>query len=361
MDKNLAVKIISRIKDSIEYPIRIMEVCGTHTNSIAKYGIREIFSSKITFLSGPGCPVCVTSESYIDNAIKILNNKDIILTTFGDMLKVNGTHENLLSKKAQGNNVVIVYSPIDVLKIAQKNPYKEIVFLAVGFETTAPIIAMTLKMAKEMEITNLSFYTALKVMNPVLNKILKQPYKQIDGIICPGHVASIKGSEYFRFIFEEYKIPAVVAGFEALDILGAIYFLAQNINKVNNAGFKNLYKRCVSDKGNKIANLIMDEVFHISDAIWRGIGIVENSALELNNRYSDYDASKIFGLFEQHVNIINGCRCGDIILGNKAPFDCELFGKQCNPITPHGPCMVSSEGSCAINYRYSEGKLIGDK
>lgn len=249
MDKGSLLKnLIYKIQEAPIDKFNIMEVCGTHTGAISKFGIRELVKSKINLLSGPGCPVCVTSESYIDIAIKLLEFPSIILATFGDMMKVKGSTENLIIQKEKGKDIKILYSPLNVITLAMENKDKEIVFLGVGFETTAPLIALAIKIAKEKNIENISFLIGMKRMEPILHHILRDPSNNIQGLICPGHVAAIKGAHYFKFIVDAYNIPAVIAGFDELDIIGALYFLAGEQGK-DKKSFKNLYKRCVSLEG----------------------------------------------------------------------------------------------------------------
>lgn len=353
--EKLLIKLVNKIKESKVKNFNIMEVCGTHTQSISKMGIREIFYPKIKLLSGPGCPVCVTSEGYIDAAIEILNRKSVILTTFGDLMKVKGSSENLIEQREKGKKISIVYSPLDALKIAEKNKNFEVVFLAVGFETTAPIIGLAIKMAKENDIKNFSVLTSLKIMKPILHKILKDKEHDLQGILCPGHVAAITGAEYFRFITDDYNIPAVVSGFESLDIISSIYFLIKQKDKKKKQ-FKNLYKTCVTSFGNTAANRVIKEVFFCDKCTWRGIGEVSQSGLYLNDKYEQFDALKKFHLTIREKNN-NSCVCSEIILGKKFPYDCTFFGKKCTPEFPVGPCMVSSEGACSVYYKYGERKV----
>lgn len=354
IDKRLAKDLIKEINLLATKEMNIMEVCGTHTHMISKLGLKSILSPNIKLISGPGCPVCVTSEDYIDNAIEMLNTYDIIMTTFGDMMRLRGTEKSLLEEKSKGKDVRIVYSPFDLVEIAEANRNKNVVFLAVGFETTAPIIALVIKTAAEKGIDNLLFITSIKLMPPIINYILKQPNNKINGLICPGHVATIKGADYFRFIELEYKIPAAICGFEATDILIGIHFLVNAIAYEQRASFENLYKRCVKSNGNLIANQVIEEVFDISDTEWRGIGKIANSSLTINEKFSRYDALKTLPVNNRLAKANTGCECKDILLGNKKPYECRFFGKQCNPINSLGPCMVSSEGACAITYRYGD-------
>lgn len=360
-----------------EENINIMEVCGTHTNSIAKYGINSVISNKINLLSGPGCPVCVTNEEYIDEAV-YLSSKDVTIVTFGDLVKVSGNNCSLSMAKSRGRDIRIVYSISQVVSIAKDMYPKEVVFLAVGFETTAPAIVTIIKKVYEEKINNLSLLTSIKIMPPILHKILSSKHKKIHGIICPGNVAVIGGVDRFKFIYQKYKIPAVICGFEGEEILASIYFLIRDIYKKDEnksqIGFENLYRKWASPQGNKLAQNLIRDVFNIEDVVWRGIGNVRNSALTIKDKYSTIDAAKRFGLQEyfneksyrdrylvkdsfsnEHkacTNDYKACKCKDVLLGNIYPFQCGLFRKVCNPEKPLGPCMVSEEGACAIYYKY---------
>ncbi|MEL7596983.1 MAG: hydrogenase formation protein HypD [Clostridiaceae bacterium] len=361
---NKIIYNINRLSEDLNMEnINIMEVCGTHTHSIAKYGIKSLVSKKINLISGPGCPVCVTHQSYIDAALE-LADRGVIIVTFGDLVRVNGRKENLLSKKAKGRDIRIVYSVYDVIDVAIENKERKVAFLGVGFETTAPIIAAVIKQTYDMGIKNLYFLTSIKIMPPILEKILNVKEKKINGIICPGTVAVIKGGESFRFVYEKYGVPAVVCGFEAEDILGGIYFLIKDIKSkqegIEQCGFENLYRRCVSNSGNKIAKQLIKEIFKQDDVLWRGIGNVSKSALVIKDKYSELDAAKIFNLYryfnnekEEYLQEDKGCKCSEVLLGNISPKECSRFGKVCTPRTPCGPCMVSSEGACSAYYKYS--------
>lgn len=341
-------KIISSLNKSNN--LCVMVVCGTHTMAYSQSGLRGMLSPHITMLSGPGCPVCVTSEGHIDAAIELINKYDVILASFGDMMRVKGSYVCLNDLTDKRKNIVIPYSPLDVLNLAEKNKNKQIVFFAVGFETTAPLIALAVKAAKKQGINNLSFLTSIKLMPPILIRILSDNCNNIDGIICPGHVASVKGANYFRFISEEFDKHAVICGFEALDILAGLH----HISRKGIPKFKNLYKTCVNEKGNALANNLMQEVFETDHVMWRGIGLIVNSALVLNDKYSYFNAEKRFNIQIADKPVKKECNCKDVLLGNMLPNDCSLFRRVCNPDNPKGPCMVSSEGACSIFYRYKE-------
>ncbi|QGU96604.1 hydrogenase formation protein HypD [Clostridium bovifaecis] len=358
--------VINRINDiSEDLPIKevnIMEVCGTHTNAIAKFGIKNILSNKINLISGPGCPVCVTNESYIDAAIE-LSREGIVILTFGDLMRVSGQEGTLLKEKSRGMDIRIIYSVYDVINIAIENKDKTFVFLGVGFETTAPIIAAVIKQAYDLKLHNVCFLSSVKVMPPILKWILSSRERNIHGIICPGNVAVIKGSEGFRFIYDKYKIPSVVCGFDDTDIIASIYFLIKDIREGlmnrEQKGFENLYKRCSSDEGNKKARGLIEEVFKEEDALWRGIGLIKASGLGIRGRYHEFDAVNRFKL-QKYFSLemtewgdkVTKCSCNDILLGNLSPDQCRLFGSICTPVSPCGPCMVSTEGACAAFYRY---------
>ncbi len=349
------VKIRSMIKDINKVShknIRLMEVCGTHTHAIGRFGLRTLLAPNIELLSGPGCPVCVTSESILDTAMKILKEDNVILVTFGDLLKVKGSYESLLDQRRKGKEIRILYTPFEALKIAQDNKEKNIFFLAVGFETTAPVIASTIKLAKEKNISNLFFLCSLKLMPPVMNFVLDKSIDNIHGIICPGHVAAVMGADYFKFISCKYEIPAVIAGFEALDIITAIHELILIRENISPRIFQNLYKRSVKSQGNIIAQEAMMDVFEVGDAEWRGIGYIQNSSLALKESYSSFDAIKKFNIEIPSKKSATQCMCKEILMGRKKPVDCKAFGIECSPNHPLGPCMISVEGTCAAYYKY---------
>lgn len=341
--------VITMFEDYVNRSIRIMEVCGTHTRAVSKSVLRPVLPPQVSLLSGPGCPVCVTQESYVDMALELLEKHDILIATFGDMLFVCGNNGCLADKRS--NNIKVLYSPEEVLLLAN-NHKKKVVFLAVGFETTAPLYAALVKRAKENSINNLFFLTSIKRMEPVLRLILSKEKHKIDGIICPGHVAAVTGSDSFRFVTEDYGIPAVVCGFEPAEIKEGIKTLLYQISGRQPTRFINLYIGCVRPDGNRTAKKYIDEVFTVTDSVWRGIGLVKNSALILNEKYEYMDAKKVFGLKNRAKKQSCGCLCSDIIMGIKTPLECKQFAKNCTPNTPLGPCMVSAEGTCSVYYRY---------
>ena len=336
--------------------VRIMEVCGTHTMSIAKAGIKSMLPENVKLLSGPGCPVCVTPAREIDAVLELAMRPDVIITSYGDMLRVPGTvrGDSLQRRRALGADVRIVYSPMDALELAKETPDKEIVFLGVGFETTAPGTAAAILTAAEEGVSNFSVFSMLKTVEPALRALMASEDFAIDGFICPGHVATIIGEAGFEYLPEEYAMPAVIAGFEPEEILRAVYRLlcqiAEKAPKVENE-----YNRAVGKKGNVLAQKILSECFVPSAELWRGLGGIDKSGLSIKEELAAYDARRKFGMvidYEKSDGAQSGCRCGDVISGRISSSDCPLFGKVCTPEDPVGPCMVSSEGACAAAYKY---------
>ncbi|MCF6154319.1 MAG: hydrogenase formation protein HypD [Candidatus Brocadia sp.] len=351
--------------------ITVMEVCGSHTMSIYRYGLKNLLPKNLRLLSGPGCPVCVTSTSYIDTAIAMVqktnsrsvSEKEVLVTTFGDMMKVPGSSSSLEKERAKGAAVAVVYSTLDALRLAEKHPDKQIVFLAIGFETTAPTIAASIIEAERRRLKNYFVLTAHKVMPPVMQALLKDRDLDLDGFLCPAHVSTIIGSRPYEFIAQEFHIPCVIAGFEPLDILLGIYMLIEQIVK-KEASVKIQYSRVAREDGNQKALSLLERVFEPCDVEWRGLGLIPKSGLKLRGVYATYDALSVFRISDFGFRInpeirnpkseINGCICGDILRGIKMPSECKLFKKVCNPEHPVGACMVSNEGTCAAWYKYGE-------
>ena len=331
--------------------VSLMEVCGTHTMSIYRHGIKSLLPAYIRLISGPGCPVCVTPSQYIDQAVLLSRDKDIIICTFGDMVRVPGEKSSLEMARIEGGDIRIVYSPLDCIRIATENPNKKVVFLGVGFETTAPVIGLTIKKAFEMRIENFFVLSGIKRLFPVLTMLFSSESIKIDGLICPGHISTITGEEPYRFLPEQYKVPCVITGFEASEILKGIYLLIRQIAQ-GEAKVENAYKSAGTVDGNKKAIGLINEIFEPTDSSWRGFGIVRESGLKLNEKYRTFDAKAFFGLEDPIWAGDGGCNCGDVIKGLKEPEACPLFRKVCTPRTPKGACMVSSEGSCAARYKY---------
>ena len=324
-----------------------MEVCGTHTASIFKNGIRSLISPKIKLISGPGCPVCVTPTAYIDKVSEYALRDDCKVYTFGDMIKVPGSEGSLADMKGRGAHVAMMYSPFDAVDAAEREPDITHVIAAVGFETTVPAYALALEEAERKGITNLRLVTALKTVIPALRWICENE-DSIDGFICPGHVSVIIGSSVYEELARKYNKPFVVAGFEAEHILAVIYDIVRQI-ELGHGDVRNLYKNAVRTEGNPKAKEITDRYFAPGAATWRGLGTIENSGLYLRPEYARYDGGS-FGL-DKDMELPKNCRCGDVIVGRINPNECPMFGTGCTPTKPYGPCMVSAEGSCGIWYR----------
>ncbi|MEG1256755.1 hydrogenase formation protein HypD [Clostridium sp.] len=345
----LAMNLLKSIENRGTMEISIMEVCGTHTRSIYNHGIDKMLPPNIRILSGPGCPVCVTAQSYIDDAISLSKNENIIIATFGDMIKIPGSKTSLREEKARGRDIRMVYSPLDALKIAMNNPIREVIFLAIGFETTAPIIALTLKEARENNINNFSVLHSLKTMPNTMVALVLDESINIDGFICPGHVATIIGNDVFDNLSRGYKIPMAVCGFKGIDILAGILSII-DMKESKEYGCKNLYKGFVKSGGNGKAQNLLEEVFITSDSVWRGLGTLKNTGYELKDEYRFFDAKVRFSIKTKAESENKECICGDILKGIKSPKNCKLFGRSCTPSNPIGPCMVSQEGTCGIVY-----------
>ncbi len=341
-DPILVRAIASKLHENTR-PIRIMEVCGTHTMSIGKWGLRKMLPKSIELISGPGCPVCVTPAGYID---ALMGLESATVCVFGDLMRVPGANGTLEDARSRGHDIRIVYSPMQALEIAQE---RETVFAAIGFETTIPGIAHTIKLAKTQGIGTFSVLAALKAIPPALDALLSSENIQVDGFILPGHVCAVLGMEPFRFLPEKYNVGGVITGFEPLEILSAIQ---QLIDMNDHPAIHNQYARVVSDRGNPHARRMIDAVLQPNDAIWRGLGTIPGSGYTLRDDYASFDASAKFGITITDEAENRGCRCGDVLKGVIKPDQCELFGAVCTPASPIGPCMVSSEGSCAAYYRY---------
>lgn len=334
-------------------PMKLMEVCGTHTMSIAKAGIRSLLPGNMELLSGPGCPVCVTPAEVIDSVLALAMEKHIIIASYGDMLRVPGSTpgDSLQRRRALGARVELVYSPVDAVTLAKENPDREVVFLGVGFETTAPGTAAAVLTAEEEGVSNFSVWSMLKTVEPALRTLIAMEGFDVDGFLCPGHVATIIGEAGFRFLPEEYRLPAVIAGFEPEEILLAVYKLARQIRD-GVPKLENEYKRAVHPEGNPLAQAMLAHCFKPRRDLWRGLGGIDNSGLGLREELAAFDAEKKFSVTYHPVGKPTACRCGDVICGRLRPEGCPLFGKRCTPEDPVGPCMVSSEGACAAAYKY---------
>jgi hydrogenase expression/formation protein HypD len=357
MNTQRVLKAIGLIMQSLQREVNLMEVCGTHTVSIFRHGIRGLLRDwPVRFLSGPGCPVCVTAQEDVDRAIMLARRPGVLLCTFGDMMRVPGALGSLQEARARGARVEVVYSPLDALRRAEKGT-ETVVFYATGFETTAPSVAAVLLEAEERGIENFLLYSVHKLVPPALEALLQGPCQHIDGFILPGHVSTVIGSRVYDFIAERYSKPAVVAGFEAQDILEATLMLLDGI-KARRPEVQVQYSRAVRPEGNPRARALMREVFTVVDAYWRGIGVIPSSGLSLGEAFAHRDALRVFAPELAEVPKAGeprGCACADVLRGLKLPPDCALFGRRCTPEHPVGACMVSTEGSCAAYYKYGGG------
>ncbi|MBU4312855.1 MAG: hydrogenase formation protein HypD [Candidatus Omnitrophica bacterium] len=351
---NKIAKNISRAifeKAGTSGPVNIMEVCGTHTMSICNFGIRDMLPENINLISGPGCPVCVTPKAYIDRAVALAGIQDTVVTTFGDMMKVPGSRSSLTQERTKGASVKVVYSTLDAVDIAEKNPDKKVIFLGIGFETTSPTVAASLAYAKKKRLKNFFVYSGHKVILPAMKALMEDRDAKIDAFLCPAHVSTIIGMTPYNIIATKYKTPCVITGFEPLDILQGILMIIEQITS-KRSEVENQYKRIATRSGNKKALDLLDDVFEIEDSEWRSIGIIPKSGMRLKRKYSVFDVEKNFDLPAIKTRPDTGCMCGSVLKGIKTPFDCPLFNKKCTPEHPVGPCMVSSEGTCAAYYRY---------
>jgi hydrogenase expression/formation protein HypD len=352
-DSRAASAIAHQIrKFSPDHSIRIMEVCGGHTMTIYKYGIKGLLPDSIHLVSGPGCPVCVTSNGFIDHAIALARMPGVIVASFGDLIRVPGSSSSLLAQRSRGKDVRICYSPMDALDIALQEPDKQVVFLGIGFETTAPGVAAAVKRARAAGIRNFKILSAHKTMPHALKALVENRKVTIDALICPGHVSAIAGTKIYDFLADQYHIPCVVCGFEPLDMLQAVLMIVQQVQS-GRAVVENQYSRVVTRQGNLVAQQVLKDVFIPCDMEWRGLGMIPESGLTPNEAWQAYDAVTTIPVHMDAPSHENpACICGDVMLGLKTPADCPLFGKACLPDTPQGACMVSSEGNCAIYHKF---------
>ena len=351
-DADLTRSLIARVNASVKHPWKIMEICGGQTHSIMEYGLDQLLSPLVEMVHGPGCPVCVTSLELIDQALLIAQQPDVIFTSFGDMLRVPGSYQDLFSVKAQGADVRIVYSPLDAVKIAHKNPDKVIVFFGIGFETTAPVIAMSILQAEKLCLTNFFILPANVLVPPAMEAILSSPQNQIDAFLAAGHVCAIMGFWEYEPIAENYKTPIIVTGFEPFDLVFGIYQAVQQL-EAGTARVENAYERVVTRAGNESAQKMLQNVFRTVDRKWRGIGVIPNSGLGLAPAFQRFDALNKYDFADIQVNKSEVCIAGQVLQGLVKPVQCPAFGSLCTPQTPLGAPMVSSEGACAAYYNYS--------
>ena len=352
-DPHLARGLLDRIHGLVQVETALMEVCGTHTMAIASSGIRSLLPKPLKLLSGPGCPVCVTPTIEVDRAIAFAKRPDVILTTFGDMLRVTGTESSLERVRGEGADVRVVYSPRDALILAGQTPAKTVIFVGVGFETTSPTVAATVKEARQKGVTNFFVQPAFKLVPEALRAILEMGKVKLQGFLCPGHVSAIIGSEPYEFIPRDYGQPCVITGFEPVDILEGVAMLLVQIRE-SKPRVEIQYRRGVRPEGNPQAVGLLREVFEPCDSEWRAIGMISQTGLRFREAYRSYDATSAFPVVLPPTKDPPGCLCGEVMMGIYTPGDCALFGKACTPARPVGPCMVSSEGACAAWYKYGE-------
>ncbi len=350
------VEQLYMLSEQLDKPIAFMEVCGTHTVSACRSGVHSLMPENIRLISGPGCPVCVTPQHYIDGLIELGKRPGIILATYGDMLRVTGSGGSLELARSQGAEILVVNSTMDAIDAAKANPNKEVVFAAVGFETTAPATAAAVLAADAQNLTNFSVLPCHKWVIPAMQALLQDPDIRVNGFLCPGHVSVIIGSDVYKPIVEDYKKPCVIGGFEPTQIMAAIVMLTQQIVK-GVAQLDNLYPEAVKGVGNPVAMQLLDRVFIPGDSAWRAIGTIPLSGMDLRPEYNAYNAFLKFDLVLGEEVEPPGCRCGEVITGKCMPDDCALFNTVCTPVNPIGPCMVSSEGSCQAWFKYRRNEI----
>ena len=358
---DLASRLADEIARLTSRPLKLMEVCGGHTHSIFKYGIEDLLPPNIEMIHGPGCPVCVIPLGRVDDSISIALGQEVIFTTFGDMMRVPGSKTSLLDAKASGADVRMVYSPLDALKIAKKNPGRHVVFLALGFETTAPSTALTILQAAKDSVPNFSVFCNHITIVPALKAMLDSPDLRLDGFVGPGHVSTVIGTRPYEFVCEEYQKPLVVSGFEPLDILQSVYMIVKQAVE-GRAEVENQYTRAVYRDGNRRALEALFEVFEPRDYFeWRGLGSIARSGMKLREKYAEFDAELRFAVPGLRIADPKACQCGEILKGVKKPWECKVFGTACTPETPIGSCMVSSEGACAAYYNFGRLSKVAER
>ena len=343
--------LIGKLASGRSEPMTFMEVCGTHTMAIYQYGIRSILPPQVRLISGPGCPVCVTPVGYVDKAVAYARRPETIIATFGDMVRVPGSSSNLLEERAKGADIRVVYSPLDAVSLAERNPGKRVIFLGVGFETTAPAIAGTIMTANARGLDNFFVLASHKTIPIPMQVLSRDPDLGIDGYLCPAHVSAIIGADAYRFLAEGHGMPCVVTGFEPADVLQGVAMLVSQVVE-GRSEVENQYRRFVTHEGNRKAQELLKRVFTTADAVWRGLGAIPGSGLVIGEEFSCFDAEKALPVEVEEPREPQGCRCGEVLKGKIAPEECALFGAACTPEDPVGACMVSSEGSCAAAYKY---------
>ncbi len=350
-DKEKVRTLAELIKKTSKKEVAFMEVCGGHTMAIQKFGIPSLLPDNVRLISGPGCPVCVTGRNYIDRAVAYSRIRDVIITTYGDLIRVPGSTSSLDIEKARGADIRIVYSILDALSVARDNPAKKVVFLGIGFETTSPATAAGILNAGKEELENFYVYSAHKVMPPAMEALIDEGVK-IDGYIAPGHVSTITGTEMYNSIPEKFGLGCVISGFEPVDLLQSVYMLVRQI-ETSRPAVEIQYKRAVRNEGNLKAKAMLDEVFELRDDWWRGLGVLKNSGMGIREKYTSFDAEKQITIEVEPTLEEKGCICGEVLKGLKTPKDCRLFASVCDPSNPVGACMVSNEGACHAFYRYN--------
>lgn len=351
-DRDLARSYVEELRKVVRHPWTVMEVCGGQTHTIVKYGIESLLPQEITLVHGPGCPVCVTPLAMIDKAIAIASREDVIFTSFGDMLRVPGSTRDLLSVKAAGGDVRIVYSPLDAVTIAKEHPAKRVVFFAVGFETTAPANALSVAQAARFHLTNYSILCSHVLVPPAIEAILSSPGNMVEGFLAAGHVCAVMGYEEYFPLAQRYNVPIVVTGFEPLDILHGVLMTVRQL-EAKKAVVENQYSRAVRRAGNLPAKKLMNEIFEITDRQWRGIGEIPKSGLRVRGEFARFDAEQVFAEVAGITAVESKeCIAGLVLQGRKKPFECSAFGTTCRPEHPLGAPMVSTEGACAAYYQY---------
>ncbi len=350
-DSSLAKPLVEELQKAVTKPLRVMEVCGSHTMAIFRNGLRSILPKGMELVSGPGCPVCVTSASHMDAFISMAALPNVRVTIFGDLFRVPGSDKSLSEASSQGAKVDIVYSPMDALELAVQNPSELIVFLGVGFETTTPGIGATILAANNRNIDNFVVFSTQKVMPAPMEALLSDPALKIDGLLCPGHVSSIIGAGAWEPLAKKYKLACVVGGFETADLLKGLIMLARQVGN-NDIKVENVYPRAVAWEGNRRAKEMVEEIFEPTDMDWRGLGRIPASGLKIRDKYARFDAEVRLDITLPESHEPKGCLCGNILKGMNNPRECPLFDTRCSPATPIGPCMVSSEGTCAAYHKY---------
>ncbi len=350
-DPDLARALLDDIERTVTQPWALMEVCGGQTHTIIRNGIDQLLPEQVTLIHGPGCPVCVTPLETIDRALAIASRPDVIFCSFGDMLRVPGSDKDLFRVKSDGGDVRIVYSPLDAVRIAQDNPDKQVVFFGIGFETTAPANAMTVKMARQLGVQNFSLLVSHVLVPPAITALMESPVRRVQGFLAAGHVCTVMGMGEYEPLVEKYHVPIVVTGFEPLDVLQGIRLALMQLEE-GRAELENAYPRAVSPQGNAVAQAVVAEVFETCDRAWRGIGTIPMSGWRLAPEWAEFDAEQRFDVTGIRTQESSLCRSGEVLQGLIKPVQCEAFGKECTPRSPLGAPMVSSEGACAAYYQF---------